>query len=862
MALSIGTRLGPYEITAPLGAGGMGEVYRARDTRLDRTVAVKILADGLAHAPGFKDRFEREARTVSSLNHPSICALYDVGSQDGTEFLVMEYLDGETLAARLQRRPMSLQECVRHAIELAGALDAAHRHGVVHRDLKPANIMLCKSGLKLMDFGLARDRRPRASADATIAATFTQEGSILGTPSYMAPEQVQGAEADARSDIFAFGATLYEMVTGARAFPGSNPHSIAAAILEKQPERIAALRPEVPAALEHLIALCLTKDPDERWQSAHDLELELKSILEIPNSVVRGSKRSGVTWALVAATLFFSATTIFLLLRSRHSDTAHAYRASLLPPPGTSFEPYNFALSPDGKRLAFVGIAEDGRDFLWVRALDGRLAQQFAATEGASFPFWAPDNRRVGFFAERHLKTLDTRSGAVNVIGDAPIGRGRTWNRLGTIVFAPSTVSPLLSVSESGGPAKRATPYDTQSGQADRWPWFLPDDDHFLYIQNWGTKQDRNLNGLYLGSVKTGQSKLLSSEVSDNVSFSSGQILFVQGRSLMAQDFNPGTGKLTGTPSTILNRELDATNTFGRVGVSVSSNGVAVFQPISDVASELLWLDRGGKEVGRIPESGSDSPALSPDSQLLAMSSDVTGNSVRVIRLVDLQRGIATQLTDGGAETTPVWSPDGSQIAYASLGVKVDQRPANGSGKAETLLQGFFRLAPTDYSPDGRFLTFTTFEKGPPYLAVYDRSRRNTALIVPGSNGQFSPDGKWLAYSGETDRVNVSVQPFPANGTKIQISSNGGAQPRWSRDGRSLFFIAPDRKLMEVTLTVEGGKLLAGLPRPLFQTRIIATSKTFFQYDVDRKNNRFLVNSIKPNAPLTLVTNWQATPEP
>ena len=855
MPLTSGTRLGPYEITAPLGAGGMGEVYRARDTRLDRTVAVKILANGLAHAPGFKDRFEREARTVSSLNHPSICALYDVGSQDGTEFLVMEYLDGETLAARLQRAPMSLQECVRHAIELAGALDAAHRHGIVHRDLKPANIMLCKSGVKLMDFGLARDRRPRASADATIAATLTQEGAILGTPSYMAPEQVQGAEADARSDLFAFGATLYEMVTGARAFPGSNPHSIAAAILEKQPERIAALRPEVPAALEHLIALCLAKDPDERWQSAHDLKLELKSILEIPASAVRGSKRSGVTWALVAAALLFGATTIFLLLRSRHSDTPHSYRASLLPPPGTSFEPYNFALSQDGKRLAFVGIAEDGRDFLWVRSLDGRLAQQFTATEGASFPFWAPDNRRVGFFAEGHLKTLDTRSGAVNVVSDALAGRGGTWNRLGTIVFAPSIASPLLSVSESGGPTKQTTPIDRQSGNGERWPWFLLDDDHFLFLRSRGV----NASGLYIGSVKNGQSKLLSADVHGNVSFGSGQILFAEGRSLMAQDFDPGTGKLTGTPSTIFNRELSGTNMLLQVGVSVSANGVAVFQSISDATSDLLWLDRDGKELGRIRELGSD-PALSPDGQLLALSSDVAGNGTSVIRVVELKRGIATQLTDGGVEAEPAWSPDGARIVYKSRGT-VDQRPVDGSAKAETLFEAHGGF-PNAYTPDGRFLAYTTFEKGAPDLAVYDGSRRDTSLIGPGANGQFSPDGKWLAYNLNTDRLNLFVQPFPGTGTKVQISSNGGAQPRWSRDGKSLFFITPDRRLMEVALTVEDGKLVAGLPRPLFQTRIIATSKTFFQYDVDRKNNRFLVNSIKPNAPLTLVTNWQATREP
>ena len=423
--LSNGTRLGPYEITALLGAGGMGEVYQARDTRLDRTVAVKVLAHRLARTPVFRERFEREARAVSSLNHPNICALYDVGNQDGIEFLVMEYLDGETLASRLQRGPMVLQECLKHAIELAGALDAAHRHGITHRDLKPGNIMLSKSGLKLMDFGLARHSRPPAESDATLAATLTQEGTVLGTPQYMAPEQVKGSEADARSDIFSFGATLYEMVTGAKAFPGSNPHSIAAAILEKQPERITALRPEAPASVERLIAMCLAKDPDDWWQSAHDLKLQLREILEQPEGNVapaRRSRREAVAWALLALALIGGLLTAFFALRSWGAAATQPYRASLLPPPGTSFEPYNFALSPDGKRLAFVGIAEDGRNTLWVRALDSRLAQQFTGTDGAAFPFWAPDSRRVGFFAEEQLKTLDTSGGAVNVLCEAQRG--------------------------------------------------------------------------------------------------------------------------------------------------------------------------------------------------------------------------------------------------------------------------------------------------------------------------------------------------------------------------------------------------------------------------------------------------------
>ena len=520
MALTNGTRLAPYEIISPVGAGGMGEVYRARDTRLDRTVAIKVLPPHLIEKPDARQRFDREARAISSLQHPCICTLHDVGRQGGVDFLVMEYLEGETLAKRIAKGPLPPDQLLKCGIEICAGLDKAHRTGVIHRDLKPSNIILTKAGAKLLDFGLAKplDVAPIGSLtalptsskpiEASPAKALTTEGSFVGTFQYMSPEQLDGREADERSDIFSLGAVLYEMATGKRAFDGKSQSSVIAAILERDPPPISQLQPMSPPSLDRVVKICLAKDPDDRWQSVHDVELQLRWIAEEGSqagiAASAGARRSRSQFAgwIVAAICFLASVALAAVIFLRAPELAQAMRSSLLPPQGSAYEPYNFAVSPDGSRLAFVALGPDGQDTLWVRTLSASGAQQVSGTEDASFPFWSPDSRRIGFFAAGKLKAVDIASGTVEVLADAQGGRGGTWNNQGTILFAPEIFGPLLTVSERGGVATRATKISRSgSGQAHRWPSFLPDDKHFLFTVDWSSPDDSLQNGMYVGSL-------------------------------------------------------------------------------------------------------------------------------------------------------------------------------------------------------------------------------------------------------------------------------------------------------------------------------------------------------------------------
>jgi eukaryotic-like serine/threonine-protein kinase len=862
MALASGMKLGPYEIQSPLGAGGMGEVYRARDTRLNRVVAIKILPAHLSDNPEAKQRFDREARAISSLNHPNICTLYDVGHQNGIDYLVMEFLEGETLANRLMKGSLPSEQVLKYGIEICEGLEKAHKTGVVHRDLKPGNIMLTKAGAKLMDFGLAKattaSARPASSLTMTLSGPsaeqpLTARGTLVGTFQYMSPEQLEGKEADARSDIFALGAVLYEMATGKRAFTGKTQASLVAAILASEPQSISVVQPMSPPALDRAVKMCLTKDPEERFQNAHDVKLQLEwahdAGLQGGVAVLQRRKVSEYAAWIIALFCFLAAITFGGRYVLRAPKPTQMVRSSVLPPSGSSFEPFSFAVSPDGTRLAFVALGPDGQDTLWLRSLAASSAQQLSATTGAKFPFWSPDGRRIGFFAEAKLKTADIADGTVEILADASAGRGGTWNRQGTILFAPRLAGPLFRISQAGGTATPATAIP-QSGQADRWPSFLPDGKHFLYFVDWSTPSDPLQNGIYVGSLDSAPPKLISSELRGNVVFASDHLLYVRDRSLMAQPFDPNRLEITGPAVPIAAEELEQHPGLSESGFSSSWNGVLIFQSATDSPSQLAWFEPTGKEVAQIPGVGYQNPAISPDGQSLAVSSDDGHNGKYFIRVYDLRRGVSTRLTDGGEDEVPTWTRDGKRITYGALhgvGVPIKDIPADGSAPSKALVTGS-RVVPCDWSQDGH-LVFMQFDKGYPSLAIYSaKDRQVIPFATRGAEAQFSPDGKWIAYTG------ISVQPFPGPGARIQISE-GDSQPRWSRDGRQIFYVQPDRKLMVVNFDPTTATVSA--PREVFQTRIVAPNFDMFQYDV-APNGRFLINSLPADhsSPLTLVTNW------
>jgi len=640
MPLLPGTRLGPYEIMTPLGAGGMGEVYRARDTRLDRTIAIKILPAQFSSDPVRKQRFEREAKTISSLNHPHICVLHDVGSQDGVDYLVMECVEGETLARRLEKTALPLEQVLKFGGQIADALDKAHRSGVVHRDLKPGNIMLTASGAKLLDFGLAKPVVAMASL-ATMTATRagqsppTEQGTIVGTFQYMSPEQVEGKELDGRSDIFSLGAVLYEMVTGKRAFEGKSQLSVASAILEKEPEPISAAKPMTPPALEHVVKKCLSKLPEERWQSASDLASEIKWIAESGSQTgVAGRAPAGRTkwqrasWLLV--------TTFFLLAVAggaawwKASDRRQRpmYFHTSVP-----FAANDLALSPDGQILAMVAYSAQANNYvLWTYEIGGRQTNPLVGTQGASYPFWSPDGKFIGFFADGKLKKVDASGGQTQVLCDAPNGRGGAWNRDGVIVFTPDALQGLFRVSSWGGSPVELTKPDGSRFQAShRWPVFLPDGKHFLYLASNFSGQ-LEYNAIFLGSLDSQETRLLVNTSANAAYAEPGYLLYLRDSTLVAQPFDRRGYVLSGEPHT-LNDDVLYTPLVDRAVFSVSSGAVLVTQTGKGAAlSQLMWFDRSGKPAGTVGVPGSyNNVRLSPDGRRIATDqTDTDGRNIDI----------------------------------------------------------------------------------------------------------------------------------------------------------------------------------------------------------------------------------------
>lgn len=894
MALTSGTKLGPYEIQSVLGAGGMGEVYRALDTRLDRTVAIKVLASHLSSSPELKQRMEREARSISALNHPHICQLYDLGSQDGTDFLVMEFLEGETLAERLKKGALPLPEILKTGIAVAEALAVAHRQGIVHRDLKPANIMLTHSGAKLMDFGLAKPlgmpntgmgsgAAPSFTAMATMSgpsplSPLTTAGSIIGTIQYMSPEQIEGKEADARSDIFAFGAVLYEMVTGKRPFAGKSQISLASSILEKDPDPVSATNPSTPPALEHVLITCLQKDPEERYLAAHDIRIELQWIAAarpsapaavVPASPSRGRERLGWAAAIVIAIVLGVGAGIFF---GRPTQSAQSVRTVVDPPPKVTLNlTGDFAgppvLSPDGSSLAFSATTVDGKTALWVRPMNALDAHMIAGTDGAIFPFWSPDSRSLGFFADSKVKTIDLNGGSAAAVCDAPFGRGGTWGPSGVIVFTPGTQSPLMRVSATGGTPVPLTKVDQSQHTSHRWPFFLPDGEHFIYLAiNHDPSRAVN-DSLYYASLDGRENRLLFRSQSNAV-YGSGFLLFARSGQLMAQAFDAASGTLSGEPQAIASGVVDDISTW-HTDATASNNGLLVLGSGGTADWQLIWTDRSGKQTGIVADklTNLQTARISPQGDRIALQIDTGMNDIWVL---DVARNVRTRLTFGPVSNTfPVWSPDGKWISYTSDRnghSNVCRKRSDGSGAEELLLTDDQVTVATDWSADGKTLFYSRGPSGSSWevWALPLEGERKPRVVIPHSGNSFSamghlsPNGRWLAYaSSESGTAEVYVVAYGGGQGKWQVSTGEGSQPQWSKDGKELYFANDiSRDLSVVPVKEANGALQFGAAQSLVRTP--ATQQ--FIYDISPDGKKILLNVVSQqvNQSVTVITNFPA----
>jgi eukaryotic-like serine/threonine-protein kinase len=897
MALAPGVRLGAYEVLGLLGSGGMGEVYKARDTRLDRTVAIKVLSEDFQADRNRRERFDREARAVAALNHSHICALHDVGESLNPEaavagsepvrFLVMEYLEGQTLAERLIRGPMAASEVLRYAVEIADALDHAHRRGLVHRDLKPSNVMLTAGGAKLLDFGLSKQIQPDLVTLSTIAegAPLTSEGALLGTYSYMAPEQLAGRESDTRSDIFAFGALVFEMATGRRAFEGMTAATVTAAILHTDPPAVSSLHPPATTALDRIVTRCLSKDADDRWQTARDLMLELKWVIErgTDHEADRPGRESPARLGLIATGVLAIGAVVaaaFTVVYARRTpDENTMVRLSFSPPDGVRLADVGIGglatISPDGHHLAFIATGPDGKQLLWLRRLDSLDARALPGTEGAEDPFWSPDSEFIGFFSQRKLRKIHVLGGAVQPICDAIQSRGGTWSADNVIVFSANDGTQLYRVAARGGPAV-TIPADGKNAKRYR-PLFLSDGRHFIYR---GRPQR---GGIYVATLDSSETKLLLEGYVAAAYSPLGYLigLLAPSRSaafgtLFAHRFDLTRLEVTGDPTPLAER-VQYRSGMGRGAFSISGNGLLVYGSVEHLATQLMWFDRSGRLIRSVGQSVSyNSPALSPDEQTIAVERfDPDGHS-EGLWLIDTARDVSTRFTSSPTlDVGPVWSADGARIVFRSprdTAPFLYQKTVSGKGGEELLLKSSAAYA-SDWSRDGRFLVYSDHDPNTQqdlwYLPI-SGARANEPrpfLKTPDNelSGQFSPDGRWLAYeSDESGTSEVYIRSFPEADAKQRISVNGGRGPRWRADGSELFYLALDGMLMAASMK-SATTLETGPPVALFKTRTPSVSAVDVRganpnYIVTRAGQRFLINTVteEHSVPTTIVLNWPA----
>ncbi|HSE31170.1 MAG TPA: protein kinase [Pyrinomonadaceae bacterium] len=894
MSIVPGTKLGRYEIRLKIGAGGMGEVYRARDTQLGRDVAIKVLPSTFSVDHDRLRRFEQEACAAGALNHPNILVVHDINAHDGASYVVSELLEGETLRKRISGTPLGQRRAIDYALQIANGLAAAHEKGIIHRDLKPDNIFITNDGrVKILDFGLAKLTQAdgeQAQTDVPTRRVDTDSGVVMGTVGYMSPEQVRGQKVDQRSDIFSFGAILYEMLSGRRAFHGQSAADTMSAVLKEDPSELSDTNKTVSPALERLVNHCLEKNPEGRFHSARDLAFALETIAGVPTTSdqtltavtavpARGWTSRKFPWLIAAALgvlLLGTVPFIWNYFRpARQVQTAEQSRFIVsLPDKAVTIGPP--VVSPNGRWIVFRLNTEDRRELLWARALNSLELQPISGTEGGAQPFFSPDSRSIAFFAGGKLKRVDISGGPPQNICDVPTpnNAGGTWNNNGLILFAQAPTDGLYRVSAAGGTPVRITEVDASHDEVGHaWPYFLPDGRHFLYLVR-NTQPEKS--AVYIGLLDSKETKRLV-QVHSSMAFARpGYLLFVRDDTLMAQPFDAERLELTGEQFALA-EQTSRNPVNGRAFFSVSDNGVLVVRTGELVLNKLIWFDRTGKQLGAITKEGTyNAPALSPDEKKVAVRRlDFQATLAADIWVIDLERGTETRLTfDPATDSMPGWSPDGNWITFVSTregSTRLYQKRANGSGAEETLGTSEQAKASPDWSHDGKFLLYGQMNPGTIWdLFVLPLSGDRKPQPVVQTNfveihGRFSPDGRWIAYSSnESGQFQVYVQSFPPSGSKWPISIDGGAQPRWRGDGRELYYFTPDRKLMGVEVNGGSDKFQVGEPKPLFELRVRGAGIDVGfpgsgYYTVTRDGKRFLVASsaeVPEKQEITVILNW------
>ncbi len=893
MTIATSTKLGRYEIRSKIGEGGMGEVYRARDTQLGRDVAIKVIPASIAVDKDRLRRFEQEACAAGALNHPNILVVHDIAAHDGSPYVVSELLEGETLRKRIAGTPLNQRRVIEYALQIANGLAAAHEKGIIHRDLKPDNIFITNDGrLKILDFGLAKLTQldgNQAQTDVPTKRVDTGPGVVMGTVGYMSPEQLKGRAVDQRSDIFSFGAILYEMLSGRRAFHRESVAETMSAILKEDPSELSDTNKTVSPALERIVSHCLEKNPEARFHSARDIAFALEAL---SGSIASPSARQHRMWLWPSLPVAWTWVVAVGDRRNRRSTCCLAFvwpyfRRSpsgeiteatrfIIPMPDKALILTPPVISPDGRRIVYRLNTEDGKELLWVSWLGSFHAQALVGTDGGSQPFWSPDSRSVGFFANSKLKRIDVSGGSVQTVCDAASNVSGAWGRDGTIIFSRGVASGLYRVTTAGETPVQLTQVDASRNEVEHtFPYFLPDGRHFIYLAR--NAQPEN-SAIYVGSLDSRETKSLLQVHSSAVYAPPGYLLFVRENTLMAQAFNADTLDLKGEAFAVAEQAM-RNPIIGRAMFSVSENGVLVMRSGVVNSNQLIWFDSAGKRLGAVaPPGGYNMPALSPDEKSVAVSrADLLAGTASDIWLINLERGTQIRLTDDPAtDNFPAWSAAGDRITFVSARNRqssIYQKLSNGSAVEEPLVSSAEQKFNPTFSPDGKFIIYSQLNPKTNvdlYLVSTGSDKRiemflQTSFIE--AQAHVSPNGRWVAYiSNETGQFEVYIQTFPVAGGKVAVSVGGGSQPQWRADGQELYYYAPSRKLMAVEVNSNSPTFGVGIARPLFDIRSLgaAIDQTFpgnGYYTSARNGNRFLVPSL-PETPerqqINVILNWTA----